>query len=81
MAVTQTHSSAQPITVRGDVQKSYHWCSHQELTPGRWVSLIKLPSPMGDDEALLLCEEGRDRWHVWIPNHGEAIIGTDSFAC
>ncbi len=82
MTVAQTRSRiSQPATIRGELNHQYHWCSRQELTAGRWVSLIKLPSPKSDDEALLLCEEGSDRWRVWIPNHGEAIIGTDTFAC
>ncbi len=83
MTVTPKRLS-HPTPVQGRQNNyQYHWCSRQELTAGRWVSLIKLPSPKSDDEALLLCEEeeGEDRWRVWIPNHGEAIIDTHSFAC
>lgn len=78
MTVAQARQTF-PKTVRGEL--NYHWCSRQELTTGRWVSLIKLPSPMSDDEALLLCEEDDSCWRVWIPSHGEAIIDTHSFAC
>ncbi len=80
MAVAQSRLTS-PHPVREGQSYQYHWCSRQELAAGRWVSLIKLPSPMSDDEALLLCEEEGDRWLVWVPNHGEAIIDTHSFAC
>lgn len=82
MTAAQTRSRRSlPKTVREELNQQYHWCSRQELTAGRWVNLIKLPSPQNGDEALLLCEAGSDRGHVWIPNHGEAVIGTATFAC
>lgn len=44
-----------------------------------WVQLRDRPTPFSHDEALLLCEELRDRWVAWLPDHGEITLHRSQF--
>ncbi|MDZ4872456.1 MAG: hypothetical protein CLLPBCKN_001844 [Chroococcidiopsis cubana SAG 39.79] len=44
-----------------------------------WVKLRELPSTYSHDEALLLCQVGKDEWLAWIPDRGEAVLHADQF--
>ncbi|MCT7949800.1 hypothetical protein NG798_08370 [Ancylothrix sp. C2] len=51
----------------------------EKFEPNTWVKLLDVPSAYSFDEALLLCGLEDDRWVVWIPDHGEAVLHTGQF--
>ncbi len=48
--------------------------------PDMWVKLLETPNPYSFDEALLLCKDSDNKWLVWIPNYGQAILETHQFS-
>jgi hypothetical protein len=46
-----------------------------------WVKLMRLPTDMSFDEALLLCQESEDVWLAWVPDFGEIRLNRNEFYC
>jgi hypothetical protein len=46
-----------------------------------WVKLRERLSEYSSDEALLLCEEANERWMLWVPDFGVAIVGREQLCC
>jgi hypothetical protein len=73
----QLNSHKQP---KNTVQPQASWLNriydnslHQSQL-NAWVKLRELPSTYSHDEALLLCQLGKDKWLAWVPEHGEAVL-------
>ena len=80
------------IQKQSEKNSAAQWCSIplnqiQEKTAmtqpqsDTWVRLLEPESfnPLGDDEALLLCQISNWEWAAWIPAHGEAVINIEQF--
>jgi hypothetical protein len=50
-------------------------------TARTWVKLRERLSEYSSDEALLLCEEANERWMLWVPDFGVAIVGREQICC
>lgn len=53
--------------------------SLEQCQPNAWVKLRELPSTYSHDEALLLCQVGKDEWLAWVPDRGEAVLHAYQF--
>jgi hypothetical protein len=78
----QLNSHKQP---KSTVQPHSDWLnkiydnSLQQCQSNAWVKLRELPSIYSHDEALLLCQLGKDEWLGWVPDHGEAVLYEHQF--
>jgi hypothetical protein len=59
--------------------KAYQSQLQSDFQPSTWVQLLETPSLFSHDEALLLCQQSRDEWVAWIPNHGEVVLHVSQF--
>ncbi|PSB00605.1 hypothetical protein C7B64_22605, partial [Merismopedia glauca CCAP 1448/3] len=55
------------------------WSTTNRCEASTWVHLLESPSPLGYQEALLLCPHSEDEWVAWIPDHGEEVLHISQF--
>jgi hypothetical protein len=46
----------------------------KRLKPGLWLKLEALPSPLADNQALILCQVSPNKLVTWVPNYGEYCL-------
>lgn len=51
----------------------------QAFQRGTWVQLRQSLVSDGCNQALILCQEGDDRWLAWVPNLGEVSLRSHQF--
>jgi hypothetical protein len=85
--VTQTTDSHQSQTSTDPSMPDLEWAIASGWNPvckitytrDTWVKLLGGITPFAHDEAMLLCAESGDRWVMWVPEHGEAILDRSQF--
>jgi hypothetical protein len=67
--------------LKNEIAPAWYPVCHIVYNRDAWVKLMRLPTDMSFDEALLLCQESKDVWLAWVPDFGEIRLNRNEFYC